>query len=45
MPKVYPAADLNLFPKWEINFGVGVAVTGATDHPIAKTITGYRFDF
>jgi len=41
----FPAIDLNLSPKWEINFGVGVGVTRSTDHLIAKMILGYRFDF
>ena len=41
----FPAIDLNLSPKWEINFGVGVGVTSSTDHLIAKMILGYRFDF
>jgi hypothetical protein len=40
-----PAIDLNLSPKWEVNFGVGVDVTNFTDHLIAKMILGYRFDF
>jgi len=43
--QIFPTIDLNLSPKWEINFGVGVGLTGATDHLIAKTIIGYRFDF
>ena len=41
----FPAIDLYLSPKWEVNFGVGVGVTGSTDHLIAKMILGYRFDF
>ena len=41
----FPAIDLNLSPKWEVNFGVGVGVTQSTDHLIAKMILGYRFDF
>ncbi len=41
----FPAVDLNLSPKWEVNFGVGVGVTRSTDHLIAKMILGYRFDF
>ncbi len=41
----FPAIDLNLSPKWEINFGLGVGVTRSTDHLIAKMILGYRFDF
>jgi hypothetical protein len=43
--QIFPAIDLNVSPKWEINFGVGVGVTRATDHLIAKMILGYRFDF
>jgi hypothetical protein len=39
-----PAIDLNLSPKWEFNFGVGVGVTKSTDHLLAKMILGYRFD-
>jgi Putative MetA-pathway of phenol degradation len=43
--QIFPAVDLNLAPQWEINFGLGVGVTGATDHLIAKFILGYRFNF
>jgi hypothetical protein len=43
--QIFPAIDLNVSEKWEINFGVGVGVTRSTDHLIAKTIIGYRFDF
>jgi hypothetical protein len=43
--QIFPAIDLNLSPKWEINFAVGVGVTRSTDHLIAKMILGYRFDF
>jgi hypothetical protein len=43
--QIFPAIDLNLSPKWEINFGVGVGLTRSTDHLITKTIVGYRFDF
>jgi len=43
--QIFPVIDLNVSPKWEINFGVGVGVTRATDHLIAKMILGYRFDF
>jgi len=45
MHQFFPAVDLNLAPRWEINFGVGVGVTRSTDHLIAKMILGYRFDF
>ena len=43
--QIFPVVDLNLSPKWEINFGLGVGVTRSTDHLIFKTILGYRFDF
>jgi len=43
--QIFPAINLNLSPKWEINFGVGVGVTAGSDHLIAKMILGYRFDF
>jgi hypothetical protein len=42
--QLFPAIDLNLSPKWEINFGLGVGLTASTDHLIVKTIIGYRFD-
>lgn len=41
----FPAVDLNVSPKWEINFGVGVGVTASTDHLIVKGILGRRFDW
>lgn len=40
----FPAIDLDVSPKWEFNFGVGVGVTRSTDHLIVKGIVGYRFD-
>ncbi len=40
-----PAFDLDVSPKWEINFGVGVGVTRATDHMLVKAIIGRRFDW
>jgi hypothetical protein len=43
--QIFPAIDLNLSPNWEVNFGLGVGLTGSTDHLIAKMILGYRFDF
>jgi hypothetical protein len=42
--QIFPTIDLNLSPKWEVNFGVGVSVTAGTDHLIVKGILGYRFD-
>lgn len=41
----FPAVDLNVSPKWEINFGVGVGPTASTDHLIIKGIVGRRFDW
>ena len=36
----FGAFDLNVSPVWEINFGLGVGTTPATDHLIAKLILG-----
>ena len=41
--QIVPAVDLNLSPKWEFNFGVGVGVTRGTDHLLVKMILGRRF--
>ena len=41
----FPAVDLTVSPKWEINFGVGIGPTAATDHWIVKGIIGRRFDW
>jgi hypothetical protein len=41
----FPVIDLNVSPKWEINFGVGVGATASTDHWIVKGIVGRRFDW
>ena len=43
--QIFPVVDLNLSPKWEFNFGVGVGMTASTAHLIVKMILGYRFDF
>lgn len=43
--QIFPAINLNVSPKWEINLGVGWGLTHSTDHLIAKGIVGYRFDF
>jgi hypothetical protein len=40
-----PAFDLDVSPKWEINFGLGVGVTAGVDHMVFKTIIGRRFDW
>jgi hypothetical protein len=39
------AIELNLPPKWEVNFGSGAGLTRSSDHLIAKMTLGYRFDF
>jgi hypothetical protein len=41
----FVVTDLNVSPVWEINFGVGVGATAATDHLIIKAILGRRFDW
>jgi hypothetical protein len=41
----FPSIDLNVSPKWEFNFGVGIGVTAGTDHLIIKGIIGRRFDW
>ena len=41
----FPSIDLNVSPKWEFNFGVGIGVTRSTDHLIVKGIVGRRFSF
>jgi hypothetical protein len=41
--QLFPSVDLNLSPEWEFNFGVGIGLTPATDHLIAKLILGRRF--
>jgi outer membrane putative beta-barrel porin/alpha-amylase len=43
--QIFPVVDLNLGPKWEFNFGVGVGLTPSTDRLIVKMILGYRFDW
>jgi len=41
----FPAIDLNVSPDWEINFGVGIGPTAATDRWIVKGIIGRRFNW
>jgi hypothetical protein len=40
--QIFAVTDLNVSPKWELNFGVGVGLTGATDHLLVKMILGRR---
>src|SRR5262249_27525495 len=41
--QIFPTIDLNVSPKWEINFGVGIGLTSSTDDLIVKLILGRRF--
>jgi hypothetical protein len=43
--QLFFTVDLNVSPKWEINFGPGVGMTQATDHFILKCIIGRRFSW
>lgn len=43
--QIFVVTDLNLSPKWEFNFGVGLGPTAATDHLIVKAIVGRRFSW
>ncbi len=42
---IMPVIDLDLSPKWEFNFGVGVGMTSGTDHLLVKMILGRRLNF
>ncbi len=42
---IFPTVDLDVSPDWEINFGVGVGPTAATDHWIFKFILGRKFSW
>lgn len=43
--QILPAVDVDFGDRREFNFGVGVGMTGATDHLLIKAILGYRFNF
>jgi len=43
--QLFLVTDLNVSPLWEINIGVGIGATAATDHLIFKAILGRRFDW
>jgi hypothetical protein len=43
--QIFVVTDLNVSPDWEINFGVGLGPTAATDHLIVKGILGRRFSW
>jgi hypothetical protein len=40
--QLFAVTDLNVSPKWEFNFGVGVGLTAGTDHLLVKMIVGRR---
>jgi hypothetical protein len=40
--QIFAVTDLNVSPKWEFNFGVGVGLTGGSDHLLVKMIIGRR---
>jgi hypothetical protein len=41
--QIFPTIDLDVSPKWELNFGVGYDVTHADDRLMVKFIAGRRF--
>jgi hypothetical protein len=41
--QLFAVVDLNVDPRWELNFGVGFGLTPATDSLIIKMILGRRF--
>jgi hypothetical protein len=43
--QIFAVTDLNVSPVWEINIGIGVGPTAATDHLIVKGILGRRFNW
>jgi hypothetical protein len=43
--QIFAATDLTVSPDWEINFGVGIGPTAATDRWIVKGILGRRFNW
>jgi hypothetical protein len=43
--QLFPVIDLNVSPKWEINFGAGIGMTQSTDRLILKVILGRRFSW
>ncbi len=42
---IFPTLDVNVSPRWELNFSVGRGLTGTSEHWIVKWIIGRRFKF
>jgi len=40
--QLFPAVDMDFGAEWEFNFGLGLGLTPATDHLLAKLILGRR---
>ena len=43
--QIFPAVNLFVSPKWEINIGAGWGATAGTDHLIVKCVIGRYFDW
>jgi hypothetical protein len=43
--QIFPTIDYDFGPNWEFNLGLGVGLTGSTDHLLLKMIIGRRFRF
>jgi hypothetical protein len=43
MQQIFAVTDLNFSKDWEFNFGVGIGLTGGSDHLLVKMIIGRRF--
>lgn len=43
--QIFLVTDLNVSPVWEINLGVGLGPTAATDHLLVKAIIGRHFSW
>jgi len=41
--QIVPTIDLNVSPRWELNFGAAIGLTSATDRFLIKAIVGRRF--
>ena len=41
--QIFAVTDLNFSKDWEFNFGVGMGLTGGSDHLLVKMIIGRRF--